>query len=221
METKANHKDIKIPIGKTHLNGILRLKKKSKGIILFSHGSGSSRFSSRNNYVADILFNHGFSSLLFDLLTLQEDMIYENRFDIDLLSERLIKATLWITKTNDTKHLPIGYFGASTGAASALKAASLMNHKIKAIVSRGGRPDLAMSILNKITTPTLLIVGGNDRAVIELNKKAKNHISGICEMNIIAGASHLFMEPGTLDMVAQLSLDWFTLYLNKKQEHEI
>lgn len=221
METKVNYQDIKIPIGTTYLNGILRLKKNSKGLILFSHGSGSSRLSSRNNYVADVLLKHGFSSLLFDLLTEQEDMIYENRFDIELLSERLIKATHWIAKNKDTQHLPIGYFGASTGAASALQAASLMNHKIKAIVSRGGRPDLAMAVLNKVTTPTLLIVGGNDDVVIELNKKAKKNISGICEMNVIAGASHLFEEPGTLDIVAQLSADWFSRYLNKKLQHEV
>lgn len=221
METKVNFKDVKIPIGTTHLNGFLRLKKNSKGIILFSHGSGSSRYSIRNNYVADILYEEGFSSLLFDLLTAQEDMIYENRFNIDLLSERLQKATLWITSNKETKHLPIAYFGASTGAASALKAASLLNSKIKAIVSRGGRPDLAMSILNKITTPTLFIIGGNDDAVIELNKKAKRNIHGTCEMKIVAGASHLFEEPGALDIVAELSADWFNLYLNKKQQHEV
>lgn len=215
METKINYKDIRIPIGTTHLNGILRFKKDTKGIVLFSHGSGSSRFSSRNNYVGDFLLTEGFSSLLFDLLTVQEDMIYENRFNIDLLAERLFKATLWITKNKETKHLPIAYFGASTGAASALKAAALMGNKIKAIVSRGGRPDLAMSVLDKITIPTLLIVGGNDDVVIELNKKAKRKISGICELKIVNGATHLFEEPGALDVVAQLSSDWFNFYLKK------
>ncbi len=216
METKVNYKEIEIPIEKTHLNGILRLKKESKGIILFSHGSGSSRFSSRNNYVANFLLEKGYSSLLFDLLTVQEDTIYENRFDIDLLSERLLKATMWITNNKETKHLNIGYFGASTGAASALKAAAALGKNIKAIVSRGGRPDLAFSALKKIETPTLLIVGRNDEVVIELNKKAKSKISGICELKIIEGASHLFEEPGKLDIVAQETVHWFDVYLNKK-----
>lgn len=216
METLINYKEIEVPIEKTFLNGILRLKKNSKGIILFSHGSGSSRFSARNNYVANFLLEEGYSSLLFDLLTEEEDMIYENRFDIDLLSERLLKATMWITNNKDTKHLPIGYFGASTGAASALKAASVLGKNIKAIVSRGGRPDLAISALKKIETPTLLIVGRNDEVVIELNKKAKKQIPGICELKIIDGASHLFEEPGKLDIVAQETAHWFDVYLNKK-----
>lgn len=215
METKVNYKEIEIPIGNTHLNGILRLKKDSKGIILFSHGSGSSRFSSRNNYVASFLLEKGYSSLLFDLLTAQEDMTYENRFDIALLSERLLKATMWVTNNKETKHLLIGYFGASTGAASALKAAAALGKNIKAVVSRGGRPDLALSALKKIETPTLLIVGGNDDVVIELNKKAKKQIPGICELKIIAGASHLFEEPGKLDIVAQETVHWFDVYLNK------
>jgi len=217
METKINYTDIRIPIGTTYLNGILRFKKDTKGIVLFSHGSGSSRFSSRNNYVADFLLTQGFSSLLFDLLTTEEDMIYNNRFDIDLLSERLLKATLWISNNKETKDLPMAYFGASTGAASALKAASFMKDTIKAIVSRGGRPDLAMDVLDKITTPTLLIVGGKDDVVIELNKKAKRNISGICELKIVDGATHLFEEPGALDLVSKLTADWFDIYLSKKK----
>lgn len=216
METISNYKEIEIPIGKINLKGLLRLKKHSKGLILFSHGSGSSRLSSRNNYVANYLFEKGFSSLLFDLLTEQEDMNYDNRFDIALLSERLVNATLWITKNNDTKHLPLGYFGASTGAASALEAAALLGSKIKAIVSRGGRPDLAMAALTKIETPTLLIVGGNDEPVIELNKKAYQKIKGICVLKIIKGASHLFEETGALNKVAEITSDWFDQYLNKK-----
>ena len=196
METKVNYKEIEIPIGKTYLNGILRLKKNSKGIILFSHGSGSSRFSSRNNYVANFLLEEGYSSLLFDLLTVQEDMIYENRFDIDLLSERLLKATMWIANNKETKHLLIGYFGASTGAASALKAAAVLGENIKAIVSRGGRPDLAMSALKKIESPTLLIVGGNDDVVIEVNKKAKKQIKTAC---IVHGFRQFQLVNCTLD----------------------
>ncbi|ULC57899.1 alpha/beta hydrolase [Flaviramulus sp. BrNp1-15] len=214
MEATITYKEIEIPIGNIHLKGNLRLSEKSKGIILFSHGSGSSRLSSRNNHVADFLFTQGFSSLLFDLLTPQEDTIYENRFDIELLSKRLLQATLWIGKNKSTKHLPIGYFGASTGAASALTAAATLGTKIKAIVSRGGRPDLAIPVLNKIQIPTLLIVGGNDDVVIELNKKAKNKIKGICEIKIVEGASHLFEEYGALDKVALYSANWFNSYLN-------
>jgi len=216
MKTKVNYEEVEIPIGTTHLKGILRLQKDSKGMVLFSHGSGSSRFSSRNNFVADFLLTQGFSSLLFDLLTTQEDMVYENRFDIDLLSERLLKATTWLANKKETKRLPIAYFGASTGAASALKAASLLGNKIKAVVSRGGRPDLVMPVLDKVKVPTLLIVGENDEAVIELNKTAKKRIPAICELKIIEGATHLFEEPGTLEAVAQLSANWFNLYLNKR-----
>ena len=167
----------------------------------------------RNNYVADLLLKKGLSSLLFDLLTPKEDTIYENRFDIELLTERLLKVTQWVRNYNQHKQLPIGYFGASTGAASALRAAAKMNKTIKAVVSRGGRPDLALRILNNVKTPSLLIVGGNDPDVITLNKQAKARISGICELKIIDGASHLFTEPGKLDMVANLSIEWFDKYL--------
>lgn len=186
---------------------------KSKGIILFSHGSGSSRLSIRNNYVANLLFEDGFSSLLFDLLTPEEDTIYENRFNIELLTERLLKVTKWIHKDKDTKHLPIGYFGASTGAASALSAAAKLGTTIKAIVSRGGRPDLAMDILKDINAPTLLLVGGNDNIVIELNKKAQSKIKSICELKIIEGATHLFSEHGKLELVAMHTSNWFDRYL--------
>jgi alpha-beta hydrolase superfamily lysophospholipase len=214
MESTITYQEIEIPIGNISLKGNLRLSTKNKGIILFSHGCGSSRLSSRNNYVADFLFNQGFSSLLFDLLTPQEDTIYENRFDIELLTNRLLKATLWISKNKSTKHLSIGYFGASTGAASALKAASILGKNIKAIVSRGGRADLAMPVLDRIEMPTLLIVGGNDHVVIELNKKAQNRIKGICELKIIQGATHLFEEPGALDKVSKETVNWFNMYLN-------
>lgn len=221
MQTTVAYKEIEIPLGNIRLKGNLRFKKDSKGMILFSHGSGSSRLSTRNNYVADFLFNQGFSSLLFDLLTEQEDLIYENRFNIDLLSERLFKATIWISNNKETRSLPIGYFGASTGAASALKAASLLGINIKAVVSRGGRPDLAMQALPKIVSPTLLIVGSNDQVVLELNKKAKSKISGICKIKLVKGATHLFEEPGALQTVAQLSSDWFDMYCNKKTQHDV
>jgi alpha-beta hydrolase superfamily lysophospholipase len=215
MNTTKVYKEIVIPIDSIQLKGNLRQAQNSKGIILFSHGSGSSRLSSRNNHVADYLLNCGFSSLLFDLLTQQEDTIYENRFNIQLLTDRLVKVTKWISKNKNTKSLPIAYFGASTGAASALSAAAQMGTVITAIVSRGGRPDLAMPVLKNIKTPTLLLVGSLDNAVIELNKKAQKAMTGICELKIINGASHLFEEPGKLEIVAKQTSDWFDLYMNK------
>lgn len=215
ISSAQTYKEIEIDISEIRLKGNLRLSENPKGIILFSHGSGSSRLSIRNNYVASLLFEQGFSSLLFDLLTAKEDMIYENRFDIELLTERLVKVTKWAMKYGETKELPIGYFGASTGAASALSAAAQLGESIKAIVSRGGRPDLAMPILKDIKIPTLLIVGGNDDVVIGLNKKAKAAIEGVCELKIVEGATHLFSEAGKLEIVAKLTAEWFDKYLKK------
>jgi dienelactone hydrolase len=166
------------------------------------------------------LFEQGFSSLLFDLLTAKEDIIYENRFDIELLTERLVKVTNWVMNYKETKKLPIGYFGASTGAASALSAAVQMGNSIKAIVSRGGRPDLAMPILKDIKAPTLLIVGGEDDVVIELNRKAKTAMNAICELKIVEGATHLFPEAGKLEIVAKLTSEWFDKYLKMKAKTE-
>jgi dienelactone hydrolase len=214
MNIVERYKQIEIRLGTVVLKGNLRLAQNSKGIILFSHGSGSSRLSTRNNYVADILLEKGFSSFLFDLLTKEEDLIYENRFNIELLTERLVSVTKWIKKNPETKKLAIGYFGASTGAASALYAATQKDTNVKVIVSRGGRPDLAMPILNKVNVPTLLLVGGNDHIVLELNKEAQSLINGICELDIVEGASHLFEETGKLDIVANLSSDWFDKYMN-------
>ncbi|TJY35778.1 dienelactone hydrolase family protein [Pontimicrobium aquaticum] len=213
MNTIKTYKEIDIPIGVIHVKGNLRQAQNSKGLILFSHGSGSSRLSSRNNYVADILLHNGFSSLLFDLLTPQEDAIYENRFDIELLTDRLVSVTKWVKNNKDIKQLPLGYFGASTGAASALSAAAKLGKTISAVVSRGGRPDLAMNYLRQVKTPTLLLVGSNDGVVIELNKKAQANIPGVCELKIIEGATHLFSEPGKLDLVAKETSDWFDTYL--------
>lgn len=210
------YKIVDIAVGEVILKGNLRLAEEPKGIVLFSHGSGSSRLSIRNNYVASLLLEEGFSSLLFDLLTAKEDLIYENRFNIELLAERLVNVTKWMANYKETKKLPIGYFGASTGAASALSAAAQMGNSIKAIVSRGGRPDLAMAVLKDIKAPTLLIVGGNDDVVIELNKKAKAAINGICELKIIEGATHLFPEAGKLEIVAKLTSKWFDKYLKMK-----
>lgn len=213
MKTTINFDNIIIPLHNVKLKGRLRIAENQKGLVIFSHGSGSGRLSIRNNYVADHLQFEGFSSLLFDLLTEGEDLVYENRFDINLLSQRLVKVTQWILKFKDYKNLPIGYFGASTGAASALYAAAHLNNKIKAIVSRGGRPDLAMPILDRIKAPTLFIVGGNDDVVILLNKKAFANLDGIKKLEIIEGATHLFEEPGTLEKAAELSANWFNKYL--------
>lgn len=213
MHSLTTYKEIVLPIDSIHLKGNLRIAKNSKGIILFSHGSGSSRMSSRNNFVADLLVKNGFSSLLFDLLTEREDRVYEKRFDIELLTERLIKVTNWIRIDKDLKNLPIGYFGASTGAASAISAAAQLGNTIKAIVSRGGRPDLAMDDLKHINIPTLLLVGSDDVAVIELNKRAKSEIKGICVLQLIDGATHLFVEPGKLEEVAKHTIKWFNTYL--------
>ncbi|MDO9137982.1 MAG: dienelactone hydrolase family protein [Lutibacter sp.] len=217
---KQTFKEVDVAIGEVLLKGNLRLAEEPKGIILFSHGSGSSRLSIRNNYVASLLLEEGFSSLLFDLLTAKEDLIYENRFNIELLTERLVKVTNWAMNYKETKKLSIGYFGASTGAASALKATVQMGNSIKAVVSRGGRPDLAMPVLKDIKAPTLLIVGGNDDVVIELNKKAKVAIGGICELKIVEGATHLFPEAGKLEIVAKLTAEWFDKYLKKKTKTE-
>lgn len=207
------YKPLNIPVEEVTLKGRLRIANQQKGLVIFSHGSGSSRMSSRNNYVADLLLKEGFSSLLFDLLTETEDTIYENRFDIDLLAQRLVQVTKWIDNQDITKNVSIGFFGASTGAASALKAATFLGSKIKAIVSRGGRPDLAAPVLDQINCPTLLIVGGDDDVVILLNQEAYDQLKGIKKMEIIEGATHLFSEPGKLEIVAALTCAWFTKYL--------
>lgn len=211
MDTEIS--SISIPIGSIKLKGILRIASNQKGLVIFSHGSGSSRLSSRNNFIAEYLKEEGFSSLLFDLLTEKEDQVYENRFNIELLAKRLTDVTRWIIKDKEMADVAFGYFGASTGAASALISAVQLKNKIKAIVSRGGRPDLAMPVLDGIKAPTLLIVGGNDIPVIELNKKAYNALAGIKKIEIVEGATHLFPEPGKLEEVAQLSANWFKTYL--------
>lgn len=213
MDHMISFKEIEIPIADVTLKGRLREIKDTKALIVFSHGSGSSRLSSRNNYVADLLQGAGFSSLLFDLLTEKEDLVYMNRFNIDLLSERLVNVTNWLDENEKFNDLHIGYFGASTGAASALKAAAQLKDKIYAVVSRGGRPDLALAVLDKVTCPTLLIIGSKDQDVIELNKKAYVKLGGIKKIEIIEGATHLFSEPGKLEEVAKYTIHWFNEYL--------
>lgn len=216
MKATISYKSIEIPILNVELKGRLRIAENQEGMVIFSHGSGSGRLSSRNNYVAEYFLEKGFSTLLFDLLTEKEDLIYENRFDIDLLSKRLVKVTQWVQENEEITNVPIGYFGASTGAASALYAAAQLENTIKAIVSRGGRPDLAMPVLHKITAPTLLIVGGNDDVVIQLNTKAYAELAGIKKLEIIEGATHLFPEPGKLEKVSELSTKWFNKYLKQQ-----
>lgn len=210
--------DIDIPLSSVTLKGDLVVPENASGIIVFSHGSGSSRFSSRNRLVAELIQQQKIGTFLFDLLTEEEDQIYENRFNIDLLTNRLIETTLWLMAHKGLKNLPIGYFGASTGAASALRAAAHFGKKIKAVVSRGGRPDLAIKELSLVTAPTLLIVGGLDVPVIGMNKMAYDELQSVKEMKIIPGATHLFEEPGKLLEAADLAIVWYKKYLTKKEE---
>jgi dienelactone hydrolase len=210
------NKSIVINLEEVTLKGELCIPKNAIGLVLFSHGSGSSRLSPRNNYVARTLQEQGLTTLLFDLLSEEEDTIYENRFNIELLTKRLIYLTEWVKKQKQLSNLAIGYFGASTGAASALKAAAALQGKIVAVVSRGGRPDLAMEVLEKVIAPTLLIVGGDDIIVIALNKKAYQKLTCQKNFEIIPNASHLFEENGTLEAVAINAAKWFTEKMNAK-----
>lgn len=216
MLIKEIHNTISIPLTNVVLKGILHVPEGAKGLVLFSHGSGSSRLSPRNNYVASVLQQHNLATLLFDLLTEKEDEVYETRFDIDLLTKRLIAVTKWVQEHKETSGLPIGYFGASTGAASALKAAALLGKDIKAVVSRGGRPDLALTELHKVKAATLLLVGGLDGVVITLNQKAYDKMQCERKIEIIPGASHLFEEKGKLEEVAKQSSVWFSKWLKSK-----
>lgn len=216
---RNTNSELSIPIGRVSLKGRFFMPENAVGMVLFSHGSGSSRKSPRNNYVAGVLQEKGLGTLLFDLLTEYEDKVYENRFNIGLLTRRLIEVTEWVMVYNHLEKLPIGYFGASTGAASALRAAGHFRDGIEAVVSRGGRPDLAMEDLPRVTAPTLLLVGGLDTPVIELNRQAQQAMIAPCKLEIIPGASHLFEEPGTLERVAALSATWFEKHFQKKESH--
>ena len=213
MLLKEEHISIDIPVKKTVLKGTLSVPDNAKALVLFSHGSGSSRLSPRNNYVASVLQQEGLGTLLFDLLTEEEDRLYKTRFDINLLTQRLIAVTEWIKIQKETKGLQLAYFGASTGAASALSAAAYFGDEIGAVVSRGGRPDLAMSELHEVTAPTLFIVGGWDKVVIGLNQKAYNKLRCERKLEIVPAATHLFEEEGKLEEVAALSAKWFTNHL--------
>lgn len=195
------------------LPGILTVPENSSCIVLFAHGSGSSRFSTRNNYVAGILNKAGIATLLFDLLTEEESLDRSNVFDIGLLSERLLFATKWISKNELTGKFKIGYFGASTGAAAALMASIKDGDVVGAIVSRGGRPDLAFEILKHVSAPTLFLVGAKDYGVLELNEKSYDEMTCVKKFEIVPDATHLFEEPGTLEYVADAAKLWFLAHL--------
>ncbi len=204
--------DVNIPVDAVTLGGNLVVPEKPKGLVLFAHGSGSGRLSPRNVFVAEQLQHKGFATLLFDLLTESEDQHYRNRFDVALLTERLLAATRWAAEETSVNELAVGYFGASTGAAAALCAAVAMP-SIEAVVSRGGRPDLAMSSLPHVAAATLLIVGGADETVLALNRLAYDQLRGPCALEVIPDATHLFEEPGALEEVARLAAEWFDRYL--------
>lgn len=214
----TQHKDyvVHIPVGLVRLEGILCVPPNIRGMVIFAHGSGSSRLSARNSFVAKEFHKRDIGTLLFDLLSEEEDLNYENRFDIHLLTQRLIASTEWLLKRPELKGIPIGYFGASTGAAAAINAAAELGKDINAVVSRGGRPDLAELALQDVNSPTLLIVGADDADAMGLNEDALEKInSRIKELSVIPGATHLFEEPGTLERVAELASLWFEKYLKR------
>jgi len=205
---------VHIPAGTATVEGMLEIPMHAVGLVLFAHGSGSSRHSPRNNYVASVLRDADVGTLLMDLLTPDEDRDYSRRFDIGLLTRRLLDAAHWVSAQDATKHLPLGFFGASTGAAAALEAAAKLGTATRAVVSRGGRPDLASEqALASVTAPTLLLVGGYDDGVIDLNQLAYDQLRCKKEMVIVPGATHLFEEPGTLEAVASRAAEWFAEHL--------
>ncbi|MCM2296964.1 alpha/beta hydrolase [Rhodoferax sp.] len=208
---------VRMPVDHVLIEGMLELPAKPSGLVLFAHGSGSSRHSPRNNFVAKVLRETGLGTLLMDLLTPVEDMDYQVRFDIGLLTRRLLLATQWVQQNPETVRLPIGYFGASTGAAAALRAAAALGDRVQAVVSRGGRPDLAgQQELVKVRAPTLLLVGGLDADVLELNQAAYVLLSCTKKLSIVPGATHLFEESGTLAQVASQAAAWFGHHLAAK-----
>ena len=208
---------VHLRLGSAELEGALSIPKEASGTVLFAHGSGSSRHSPRNRYVAQALYDGGLATLLIDLLTSAEeredDRTARLRFDINLLAERVVAATDWLLQNAVMAHLRIGYFGASTGAAAALVAAAERQGQIGAVVSRGGRPDLAAPVLGRVQAPTLLIVGGRDAPVIEMNREAFAHLHAEKRLEIVPGATHLFEEPGALEKVAALAREWFLTHL--------
>jgi putative phosphoribosyl transferase len=212
--------EVQLQAGRAVLSGNLNIPENANALVLFAHGSGSSRHSPRNQFVARTLNDVGLATLLFDLLTQEEEAIdtqtRELRFNIHFLAERLVHATKWAKQQEETRDLRIGYFGSSTGGAAALVAAVELPQDIGAVVSRGGRPDLAGEALPKVKAPTLLIVGGNDDVVIELNEQARDRMRCEVKLEIVPGATHLFEEAGALEQVAKLANDWFLLHLKRK-----
>jgi len=208
--------EVRIQAGRATLDGNLTIVDGATALVLFAHGSGSGRHSPRNQFVARTLNKAGLATLLFDLLTLDEELIdvrtAELRFNIGLLADRLVRATRWAKEEQTTRDLRIGYFGSSTGGGAALVAAAEIPQDVGAVVSRGGRPDLAGEALPKVQAPTLLIVGGNDHIVIELNEQARDQMRCEAKLEIVPGATHLFEEPGALEQVAKLASDWFLLH---------
>ena len=209
--------EVRIPAGRAMLDGDLTIADQAKALVLFVHGSGSSRHSPRNQFVARTLNDAGLATLLFDLLTPEEESVdiytREHRFDIGLLAERLVYATNWANEQKQTRDLQIGYFGSSTGGGAALVAAAESPNEVGAVVSRGGRPDLAGDALPKVEAPTLLIVGGEDRVVIDLNEQARAQMKCECKIDIVPGATHLFEEPGAIEQVSKFANDWFLSHL--------
>ncbi|MFD1562295.1 dienelactone hydrolase family protein [Haloarchaeobius amylolyticus] len=204
---------VSIPVDDVELEGELIVPEGASGLVVFAHGSGSSRKSPRNNYVADVIRERGLGTLLFDLLTEAEDQTRENRFDIPLLTDRLVAVTEWLRDRPETASLRYGYFGSSTGAASALRGAACDTTDIDAVVSRGGRVDLASPVLEDVTAPVLLIVGGNDTQVLDLNRDAADALTCETELHVVEGAGHLFEGPGQLEEVAEVAADWFETHL--------
>jgi putative phosphoribosyl transferase len=207
--------EVEVAAGPVTVGGHLTIPEHPTGIVVFAHGGGSSRHSPRNRYVAEVLNRAGLATLLFDLLTPAEERNRANVFDIELLAGRLVDVTRWVASQPDTASLAVGYFGASTGAGAALVAATDPRAKVRAVVSRSGRPDLAGRLLANVVAPTLLIVGGRDEVVLELNRRAEAVMPGKCELTIVPGAAHLFEEPGTLEQVAKLACDWFVDHLSR------
>src|SRR5438094_6090147 len=210
-------RDVRIPAEDVTLDGDLTIPKNAVALVLFAHGSGSSRHSPRNQFVARTLNDAGLATLLFDLLTPTEEALdvhtREHRFNIGLLAERLVHGTTWAKQQEQTRDLRVGYFGSSTGGAAALVAAAEISENVGAVVSRGGRPDLAGDALPKVQAPTLLIVGGNDDIVIGLNEMARDQMRCEVKLEILPGATHLFEEPGALEQVAELASEWFVKHI--------
>jgi putative phosphoribosyl transferase len=202
-----------LEIPEVTLSADLSVPPEAKGVVIFSHGSGSGRKSARNIFVAETLQKRNLATLLFDLLTEEEDKVYANRFDIPLLTKRLFDVAKWTKEQPFAELLPIGFFGASTGAASALRAAALLDNLVSAVVSRGGRPDLASDLLSKVKAPVLLIVGNLDTEVIRLNQQALQQLKSPKELKLVDGASHVFEEPGKLEIAAEMAGEWFEKYL--------